>query len=305
MAKPVLMNVKPELLLWALDRSRKTVEELNHGGTRNLQSWLDGKSQPTYNQLSEFAKRTYVPFGYLLVDEPPTDSLPWPGPADPSGPLVDFAEWVDGYCSSMRLVHAYNDIEPLPFVGKYADLTKAVGEIHAVFGVEGSTWRKFAITLREHAEKAHVVVLAPKRHRRAVLDASEFAGVVKADVMAPVVAVNGNAAGPVQLFALCTGLVSVLMGKSGIISPGGRRRFDMGQRAVSTNVLRAVLGGMLDLQNASKSPMSWPAVSEELATKIFHTTRSGVLQYTEAWDLVGVGAFRAAEERDKISRGGR
>lgn len=304
MAKPVPVDVKPELLRWALSRSRRTVEDLNYGETRNLQPWLDRKAKPTLNQLQEFAKRTYVPFGYLLLDNPPADSLPWPGPADPSGPLVDFAGWVDGYCSSMRVIHAYNDVEPLPFVGKYADPVMAVGEIHRTFGVEGTTWRKFATTLREHAERAHVVVLAPKRHRRAILDVSEFAGVVKADVMAPVVAINGNAAGPVQLFALCTGLVSVLTGKSGIISPGGRRRFDMGQKDVSTQVLRAVLGGMLDLRNASKSPMAWPAVSDYLAAEIFCGARSGILQYTEAWDLAGVKAFRAAEARENASRAG-
>lgn len=88
MAKPTQMGVKPELLQWTLDRSRKTAGGLAYGPTRSIRAWLAGKTKPTMRQLQAFAKRTYVPFGYLLLAEPPPKTH-CHGPARPPVRLAD------------------------------------------------------------------------------------------------------------------------------------------------------------------------------------------------------------------------
>ena len=75
------MQVKPELLRWAYDRSRVPALRLRHRFPK-LAAWERGDEQPTVKQLEAFAGATHVPFGFLFLPEAPDEPLP----------LADFRE---------------------------------------------------------------------------------------------------------------------------------------------------------------------------------------------------------------------
>ena len=67
--------VKPELIRWAIDRSRLPGDALKKFP---IDKWTRGEKQPTLKQLEDFAKRTMTPVGYLFLDAPPVEALPVP-----------------------------------------------------------------------------------------------------------------------------------------------------------------------------------------------------------------------------------
>jgi len=71
----VRVPVKPELLRWACERSKRDRTYLEKKFPK-LPAWESGTAQPTLKQLEDFAKATYTPFGYLFLDAPPEETLP-------------------------------------------------------------------------------------------------------------------------------------------------------------------------------------------------------------------------------------
>ena len=76
------VSVKPELIRWAIERSRLERSRLQRSDLATtfpkLAEWQRGGSSPTYRQLENFAKETMTPLGYLFLDSPPDEELPIP-----------------------------------------------------------------------------------------------------------------------------------------------------------------------------------------------------------------------------------
>ena len=77
MAVTRLNNIRPEMLVWAFERAGFN-EERAVKAFPKLASWLSGEKLPTVNQLQQFAKRFYVPFGYLFLQNRPEETIPFP-----------------------------------------------------------------------------------------------------------------------------------------------------------------------------------------------------------------------------------
>lgn len=61
--------IQPNLLRWAIDRSRLPIEKVAQGAhvkPEQIISWQDGQGWPTFNQAQNLAHVLRVPFGYLL-----------------------------------------------------------------------------------------------------------------------------------------------------------------------------------------------------------------------------------------------
>ena len=71
---PVRVNVRPELLEWAVHRSRIDADALADR-LPMFELWLSGASSPTLKQLESFARRTHTPLGYLFLEGPPVEAL--------------------------------------------------------------------------------------------------------------------------------------------------------------------------------------------------------------------------------------
>ena len=69
------VDVKPELIRWAIERSGLSPDEL---AVFPVEDWQTGNKQPTLKKLEQFAKKTMVPFGYLFLAKPPVEKIPLP-----------------------------------------------------------------------------------------------------------------------------------------------------------------------------------------------------------------------------------
>ncbi|HHG90241.1 MAG TPA: DUF4411 family protein, partial [Devosia sp.] len=69
------VSVKPEMLHWARERAGVPVDALLRRFPR-FQQWETGEVKPTLKQLERFARATYIPVGYLFLDEPPVEEVP-------------------------------------------------------------------------------------------------------------------------------------------------------------------------------------------------------------------------------------
>lgn len=118
-----LENIKPAMLKWAVKRAGYSETEATQAFAR-LGAWLSGEKKPTLTQLKKFAEKFLVPVGYLFLQDPPRECLPFPmfrgaaGNADGMNLNVydtvmavrGRQEWLEDYITD-------NDIEPCRLVG--------------------------------------------------------------------------------------------------------------------------------------------------------------------------------------------
>lgn len=133
MAVTRINNIRPEMLIWAFERAGFN-EERAIKAFPNLEYWLSGEKLPTVTQLQQFAKRFYVPFGYLFMQQAPTETIPFPMFRGEAGEMGHFdlnvydtvsnirtrQEWLENYLID-------NDIATCPLVG-CVSLNTPIGE---------------------------------------------------------------------------------------------------------------------------------------------------------------------------------
>ncbi|MDO4685448.1 MAG: hypothetical protein Q4A92_02780 [Corynebacterium sp.] len=99
------VSITPEVLLWAVHRTRYTVEELSQQSDfRNLPLWIGGTGEPTLRQAEKLAEKAHVPFPFLLLDRPIETHIALPdfrtiGSSDVSHPSAEL-EQVISDCQS-------------------------------------------------------------------------------------------------------------------------------------------------------------------------------------------------------------
>jgi Zn-dependent peptidase ImmA (M78 family) len=229
----VRVPVQGALLAWAQRRSG-----VPHGKLMarfpGLDAWEDGQKQPTLKQLEQFARATHTPVGYLLMAEPPEESLPVPdfrtigdvevGQASPD--LLDTVyqcqqrqDWYRDYARS-------HGEPPIAFVGTLAtdvDIVEAARRMRAVLAFEpderGPTWAEAARRLINSADEQGVLamvngVVGSNTHRK--LDPREFRGFALSDELAPLIFVNGADTKAAQIFTLAHELAHLWLGESAV-----------------------------------------------------------------------------------------
>lgn len=65
------------MLKWAFQRAGYSEEKAIEAFPK-LQNWLSGEKLPTISQLQDFASKFFVPFGYLFLEQIPTETIPFP-----------------------------------------------------------------------------------------------------------------------------------------------------------------------------------------------------------------------------------
>ena len=233
------VEVKPELLHWARERSRRSMTYLA-GRFPKLELWERSEVKPTLKQLEGFAKATHTPIGFFFLPEPPAESVPISDfrtignmyLGHPSPDLLETIyicqqrqEWYHNFARSMRE-------EPLSIVGT-ADLKDNIvataAEIrHALnFDIEERrqipTWTEALRCFIEQADDFGVMVMVSgvvgnNNYRK--LDPEEFRGFALADDLAPLVFINGADTKAAQMFTLAHELVHLWLGKSALSDIG-------------------------------------------------------------------------------------
>jgi Zn-dependent peptidase ImmA (M78 family) len=229
------VEVKPELLRWARDRSMIEPGALISRFPR-LEAWERGDARPTFKQLEDFAKATHTPIGYLFLSQPPVERVPIPDfrtvaartVVRPSPDLLDTIhlclqrqEWYRDFARSIGE-------RPFPFVGSTtseADPRQAAEQIRRTIGFDLEerrripTWTDALRRFIELADAAGVMVMVSGvvgSNNRRKLDPDEFRGFALADDIAPLVFINGSDSKAAQMFTLAHELAHIWAGQSAV-----------------------------------------------------------------------------------------
>ena len=188
-------NYNPNILTWAAARADKDMSQLQTYFPK-IEQWLDQSYAPTLKQLEDFAKKVYLPFGYLFLPEPPREVLPitffrtgLKEDDDLPLSLIHTVQTLKERQEWLREFLIENDSEPLYFVGKYKfrkelpsfssgssmmhfiseklikpDITDVVNSVRKVLNLQQDWFREFKtldeiiIHLINQMEKAGVMV---------------------------------------------------------------------------------------------------------------------------------------------------
>ena len=230
--------ITPHLLRWARDRAGLSPEGAAKGITTldKWEAWETGDSRPSFKQALDLAKKLHVPFGYLFLSSPPTETIPLPdlrtvSDRPPGSYSVDFLDTLYDSLRKRQWYHEYQEEEgskALPFVG-CASPTRSAPEIAALvretLGINADLRQSardpdaFLRRLVGRAEGAGILVLRSGvvgSNTRRPLDPKEFQGFAISDPMAPLVFVNGRDWQAAQVFTLVHELAHLWIGASGI-----------------------------------------------------------------------------------------
>jgi Zn-dependent peptidase ImmA (M78 family) len=228
------VDVKPSILKWAKDRSRKG-ESLNALFPK-LEQWLKGDLKPTLRQLETYARATATPLGYFFLNEPPLEDLPVPhyrtlgddAPAGASPELIDTLHTMQRRQQFIKEFYIENVGVELDFVGSnsgnnpimLANLIKSKLELKDNWAFDFPNWHNALRYLINKCEEHRIIVMVNgvvgnNTHRK--LDVEEFRGFVLVDSIAPLIFINGADAKAAQIFTLVHELAHIWVGHSAIV----------------------------------------------------------------------------------------
>ena len=229
--------VKPELIRWAIDRSRLPESELRKKFPK-LAEWLSAERQPTIRQLENFAKATMTPLGFLLLSSPPREKISIPDfrtagdtPIDrPSPNLIDTIQTIQQRQAWARDLLIEEGHEPLGFVGSgrstrsFKSLAQAIRkelDLAPDWAELSGDWEDALRMLRNAFERVGILVFSGSRvgfSNARKLDPEEFRGFVLCDPYAPAVFVNSADSKSAQMFTLAHEIVHVWLGSNGLFN---------------------------------------------------------------------------------------
>jgi Zn-dependent peptidase ImmA (M78 family) len=229
----VRVNVPAAMLRWAQETSSLGSDELTARFPK-WADWVSGSIGPTLNQLEQLANVTGIPFGYLLLLEPPTLNLP----------VADFREGFDeetrGKPSTSLLAVINQSLRRQAWYREYA-IENELPRIQVVGGGRDAPPDAVAASIRELVEfevdqragnrsdtrkallrgfealgglTVATSMVANNTHRP--LDPDEFRGFTLADEYAPLVFVNTGQTLNGQIFTIVHEFAHVWDGRGGI-----------------------------------------------------------------------------------------
>lgn len=221
-----------EVLEWALQRSNRR-ESLENKFPK-VSEWLSGAIQPTLRQLEDFAKAAAVPFGYLLLPEPPEERLSIThfrtrGNGDVRSFSPDLLETVQKMQQRQAWMREYlmeQGHDRLPFVNSVSsgdDPVFIAKQIRKQLGIGEewanihSTWTDALRSLENKVEAVGILVMVNGvvgNNNTRKLNPQEFRGFVLVDDYAPLVFINGADGKAAQMFTLAHELAHIWLGLS-------------------------------------------------------------------------------------------
>lgn len=229
------VDVQPDLLRWAVDRSGLAESALTRRFPK-LSDWLSGAVKPTLRQLEQFATATFTSVGYLLLDAPPVEALPIPDfrtvasrPVNrPSPHLLDTVYLCQQRQDWYRDFARVQGEVPIPFVGTAQlsdDVVATATTIRHVLGFDlderrrMGTWEEALRRFIAQADERGILVMISGvvgSNTRRSLDPQEFRGFALADKLAPLVFINGADSKSAQMFTLAHELAHIWLGQSAV-----------------------------------------------------------------------------------------
>ena len=229
------MEVAPEILRWAVERSGKEPTTLARRFPK-LNAWLTRDSAPTFKQLEDFAAATYTPFGYFFLPAPPEEPLPIPdfrtrraeALRKPSGDLLDTIYLCQQRQAWFEEFAREEGLDPVRLVGsltRATPVTEAAQAIREALGFDleqrrqDRTWAEALRRMIQAVEDAGILIMVSgivgsNTHRK--LDPEEFRGFALAHSHAPLLFVNGADSKSAQMFTIAHELAHLALGESAL-----------------------------------------------------------------------------------------
>lgn len=235
--------ITPELLAWAMARSGKEFDVLVNA-VPQIPKWIAGTAKPTYPQLENFAKSTYVPLGSLFLTEPPEENLlvtdfrvvDGGSNSEPSPNLIDTIDICLARQDWYRDYRQAIDADPFDLVGSLdtnklprdaARLILADIGIGAYAELNLTALDEIFRTLSELVEQMGIMVMANGvvgLNTKRKLDYHEFRGFALSDPYAPLIFVNGTDTRAAKIFTLVHELAHIYLGDRGVSAVRPRSR---------------------------------------------------------------------------------
>lgn len=220
------------MISWAIKRAGFSVDVFIEKHPQ-IVAWIEGTKQPTVKQLEDFARKTYLPFGYFFLPEPPKEELPIPFFRTNNNVLAQIninvydtilllqqrQDWLKNYLID-------NEFDRLDFVGRFSnndavssiveDIRKTLN-LHESWACEFKTWEAAQNHLVEQIEDKGIIVVfngvvENNGYRKIPVD--ECRGFVMVDAMAPFMFVNNADSKAAQMFTILHELAHIWIGRS-------------------------------------------------------------------------------------------
>lgn len=229
------VDINTQIITWAISRAGYDPERFLDQNPE-ARDWVNGKRKPTLKQLRDFSHKVHVPFGYMLLQDPPETDEEAPIPfyrslsQEHSSPvslnlrelirtLQKRQDWLSGYLKEKGQ-------EPLVFVGSHStgsDIESLASEIrnHLKLPVDWAeqvdSWLEALSVLNERMGEVGIYatftsVVGNNTHR--VIPVEECRGFVLVDRYAPFLFVNASDSKAAQMFTIAHELAHIWVGES-------------------------------------------------------------------------------------------
>ena len=225
-------DINLNILPWAVSRAGYDIAEFAIKFPR-LSDWLEQTKKPTIKQLEEFARKVYLPFGYLFLKEPPIEDLPIPyfrtgvnevekvslNVFDTILLIQRRQEWLSSYLKD-------NEFDKLDFVGKFRSETdhfKIVDNIRSTLKLSlnwasyFNTWEESLKYFVQKIEEQGIIVTfngVVENNTKRPIPLDECRGFVLVDEMAPFMFVNATDTKAAHMFTISHELAHIWTGHS-------------------------------------------------------------------------------------------
>lgn len=224
--------VNPKMLTWAIARAGFIVDDFL-GKFPHVRKWIEQAKRPTVKQLEEFSKRVHIPLGFLFLQEPPSEHIPFP--FFRTGKNASYQVNLNVYDTILILQRRQdwltdylleNEEKPLSFVGKFniqSSYETIVDDIRKTLDLTpdwANSCPTFEDTLNFISKKIEEIgvminfngVVENNTHR--VIPVDECRGFVLVNNIVPFMFVNAADAKAAQLFTIIHELAHIWLGES-------------------------------------------------------------------------------------------
>ncbi|MCU0436035.1 MAG: ImmA/IrrE family metallo-endopeptidase [Bacteroidia bacterium] len=228
----ITVNFNAKIIPWAIIRAGHNLHEFTSIHPE-YKAWMEGTKNPTVKQLEAFAKKVHIPYGYLFLDQPPREKIPFPffrnNKADTSFINVNVydtihilqrrQEWLSNYLRE-------NGFQRLGFAGSVtikSSVNTVVASIRKQIGLNENwaagftSWEEALKHLVGCIEEAGIIVVfngVVENNNTRTIEVDECRGFVLTDEYAPFLFINNSDSRAAQMFTLIHELAHIWTGHS-------------------------------------------------------------------------------------------
>ena len=226
------VDINTDILSWAIERAGYDVREFEVKFPK-VSEWLEKQKKPTVRQLEDFARKVHLPFGYLLLDEPPEEEVPIPFfrtyQTRTDKVSLNVYDTILLYQKRQQWLQQYfrdNDFDKPDFVGRFkgeTDFRTIVKDIRAELNLNTEwagnqpNWEKALDHLTQLVENKGIIVAfngVVGNNTKRPIPVEECRGFVLVDDTAPFMFVNSRDSKAAQMFTIAHELGHIWTGKS-------------------------------------------------------------------------------------------